>query len=235
MTPVMTWCGKCAAMKTLERQTHTWTAQNTVHRMAFRYLENSSRRSVSGSGAVWFDNHVQEATAMCISSVIMKFCILELLQCLNPSDLRKNLFLRDIQQQQQQQLYQLCSWPSYQLTSKPLIPLVPFYPFPPKAPWFELPVVNNQPWERLQLALPQTSDNLQRRVKWENKIRTTTTPTTTRTQQPTSHGRRNSCCRASSCGPRRRGGMSLRCSRCPQPPWRDQRDFLENINTHEHT
>lgn len=34
----MTWWGKWAAIKTLERQTHTWTPQNSVHRRAFRYL-----------------------------------------------------------------------------------------------------------------------------------------------------------------------------------------------------
>ena len=46
MTPAMTWWGKCAAMKTLERQTHTWTAQKPVHSRAFRYLPEGRRKRV---------------------------------------------------------------------------------------------------------------------------------------------------------------------------------------------
>lgn len=42
MTPATTWWGKWAAMKTLERHTHTWTPQNSVHRIPLRYLSKDT-------------------------------------------------------------------------------------------------------------------------------------------------------------------------------------------------
>lgn len=40
-TPAMTWCGKWAATKTLERHTHTCTHQNSIHRETRTHLEDS--------------------------------------------------------------------------------------------------------------------------------------------------------------------------------------------------
>lgn len=75
-TPATTWWGKWAAMKTLERQTHTWTPQNTVHRTAFRYLsKHKCRQKISSlrmpawyqSGSCWSCTITTDTFIICLS------------------------------------------------------------------------------------------------------------------------------------------------------------------------
>lgn len=44
MTPAMTWWGKWAAMKTRDRQTQTWTAQNPIHSTVHSTLQGAGTR-----------------------------------------------------------------------------------------------------------------------------------------------------------------------------------------------